>query len=111
MNNPIIPKTAYLADYTLSVEDFLQMWQEENYIYISTLNQKYWMDKVTEYVQDYDLFEHTESGEDLYLVLDETPQPVVGVVGKAYTWEEVLQELKEKDELAQEHSTKSPNAL
>ena len=29
MNNPIIPKTAYLADYTLSVEDFLQMWQEE----------------------------------------------------------------------------------
>ena len=79
--------------------------------YFSTLNQKYWMDKVTEYVQDYDLFEHTESGEDLYLVLDETPQPVIGVVGKAYTWEEVLQKLKEKDELAQEHSTKSPNAL
>ena len=29
MNNTIIPKTAYLADYTLSVEDFLQMWEEE----------------------------------------------------------------------------------
>jgi hypothetical protein len=29
MTNHIIPKTAYLADYTLSVEDFLQMWEEE----------------------------------------------------------------------------------
>jgi hypothetical protein len=64
--------------------------------YFSTLNQKYWMDRVTEYVQDDDVFEHTETGEDVYLVTDETPEPVVGVVGKAYTWEEVLQRAKEQ---------------
>jgi hypothetical protein len=29
-------------------------------------------------------------------VTDETPEPVVGVVGKAYTWEEVLQRGKEQ---------------
>jgi hypothetical protein len=63
--------------------------------YFSTLNQKYWMDKVTEYAQDYDVFSHPQNREDVYLVTDETPEPVVGVVGKAYTWEEVLQKAKE----------------
>jgi hypothetical protein len=64
--------------------------------YFSTLNQKYWMDKVTEYAQDYDVFSHPQNREDVYLVTDETPEPVVGVVGKAYTWEEVLQRGKEQ---------------
>lgn len=58
--------------------------------YFSTLNTKYWLKKVNEYVQDYDVFSHPENGEDVYLVTDEPNQPVVGVVGKAYTWEEVL---------------------
>jgi hypothetical protein len=64
--------------------------------YFSTLNQKYWMDKVTEYAQDYDVFSHPQNRENVYLVTDETPEPVVGVVGKAYTWEEVLQRGKEQ---------------
>jgi hypothetical protein len=59
--------------------------------YFSTLNQKYWMDKVTEYVQDYDIFSHPQNREDVYLITDEPTKPVVAVVGKAYTWEEVLQ--------------------
>jgi hypothetical protein len=59
--------------------------------YFSTLNQKYWMDKVTEYVQDYDVFSHPQNREDVYLITDEPTKPVVAVVGKAYTWEEVLQ--------------------
>jgi hypothetical protein len=62
--------------------------------YFSTLNTQYWLEKVNEYVQDYDLFSHPENGEDIYLVTDEPTQPVVGVVGKAYTWEEVLQNCK-----------------
>jgi hypothetical protein len=62
--------------------------------YFSTLNEKYWLDKVTEYVQDYDVFADLQTGEELYLVTDEEPEPVVGVVGKAYTWEEVLQNCK-----------------
>ena len=66
--------------------------------YFFTLNEKYWMDKVTEYVQDYDVFIHSQTGEDVYLVTDEKPEPVVGVVGKAYTWEEVLQKSKEQYE-------------
>ena len=66
--------------------------------YFFTLNEKYWMDKVTEYVQDYDVFIHSQTGEDVYLVTDEEPEPVVGVVGKAYTWEEVLQKSKEQYE-------------
>jgi len=37
--------------------------------YFSTLNEKYWMDKVT----DYDVFIHPQTGEDVYLVTDETP--------------------------------------
>jgi hypothetical protein len=56
------------------------------------------MDKVTEYVQDYDVFIHPQTGEDVYLVTDEESEPVVGVVGKAYTWEEVLQKAKEQYE-------------
>ena len=66
--------------------------------YFFTLNEKYWMDKVTEYVQDYDVFIHSQTGEDVYLVTYEEPEPVVGVVGKAYTWEEVLQKSKEQYE-------------
>jgi len=66
--------------------------------YFSTLNEKYWLDKVTNYVQDYDVFSHTQNGEDVYLVTDEESEPVVGVVGKAYTWEEVLQKAKEQYE-------------
>jgi len=66
--------------------------------YFSTLNEKYWLDKVTDYVQDYDVFSHTQNGEDVYLVTDEESEPVVGVVGKAYTWEEVLQKAKEQYE-------------
>jgi len=66
--------------------------------YFSTLNEKYWLDKVTDYVQDYDVFSHTQNGEDAYLVTDEESEPVVGVVGKAYTWEEVLQKAKEQYE-------------
>jgi hypothetical protein len=62
--------------------------------YFSTLNTKLWLKKVTDYVQDYDVFihpEYPENEEDVYLVTDEPAKPVVGVVGKAYTWEEVLQ--------------------
>jgi len=66
--------------------------------YFSTLYEKYWLDKVTDYVQDYDVFIHLETKEDVYLVTDETPEPVVGVVGKAYTWKEVLQRGKEQYE-------------
>ncbi len=29
MTNPIIPKTAYIFDYSLSVDDFLVMWEQE----------------------------------------------------------------------------------
>jgi hypothetical protein len=64
--------------------------------YFSTLNQKYWMDKVTEYVQDYDVFSHPQNREDVYLITDEPTKPVVAVVGKAYTWEEVLQRVVAK---------------
>jgi len=66
--------------------------------YFSTLNEKYWLDKVTNYVQDYDVFSHTQNGEDVYLVTDDESEPVVGVVCKAYTWEEVLQKAKEQYE-------------
>lgn len=58
--------------------------------YFSTLNAKLWLERVENYIQDYDVFSHPENGEDVYLVTDEPNQPVVGVVGKAYTWEEVL---------------------
>lgn len=68
--------------------------------YFSTLNTKYWLEQVTDYVQDYDVFIHPETGEDVYLVTDEPAKPVVAVVGKAYTWSEVLQRAKDK-ELAQ----------
>jgi hypothetical protein len=39
--------------------------------YFSTLNESYWLNKVTDYVQDYDVFEHPETGEDVYLVTEE----------------------------------------
>jgi hypothetical protein len=58
--------------------------------FLSTLNAKLWLKRVTDYVQDYDVFIHPQTGEDVYLVTDEKAEPVVGVVGKAYTWEEVL---------------------
>jgi hypothetical protein len=58
--------------------------------FLSTLNAKLWLKRVTDYVQDYDVFIHPQTGEDVYLVTDEEAEPVVGVVGKAYTWEEVL---------------------
>jgi hypothetical protein len=64
--------------------------------YFSTLNCKLWLEKVEHFIQDYDVFTHLETGEDVYLVTDETIKPVVGVVGKAYTWEEVLQRGKQK---------------
>lgn len=66
--------------------------------YFSTLNTQYWLEKVNGYVQDYDVFSHPENGEDIYLVTDEPTQPVVGVVGKAYTWEEVLQRAKQQQD-------------
>jgi hypothetical protein len=66
--------------------------------YFSTLNTKYWLKKVNEYVQDYDVFTHPETGDDVYLVTDEPIQPVVAVVGKAYTWEEVLQRAKQQQD-------------
>lgn len=64
--------------------------------YFLKLNTEYWLKKVTDYIQNYDVFIHTETGEDVYLVTDELTQPVVGVVGKSYTWEEVLQRGKQK---------------
>ena len=78
--------------------------------YFSTLNTKLWLKKVTDYIQDYDVFTHPENGEDVYLVTDEPTEPVVGVVGKAYTWEEVLQKAKLK-ELVQGHSQSPYDAL
>ncbi len=63
--------------------------------YFSTLNTKLWLERVENYIQDYDVFTHPEKQEDVYLVTDEPTQPVVGVVGKAYTWEEVLQRAKD----------------
>ena len=88
----------------------------EDESYFSTLNTDYWLKKVNEYIQDYDVFIHPENGEDVYLVTDEPAQPVVGVVGKAYTWEEVLQRTKQQrdktlEELAQEHSKCPCDAL
>ena len=77
--------------------------QPDDAQYFSTLNAKLWLEKVENYIQDYDVFTHPENGEDVYLVTDEPTEPVVGVVGKAYTWEEVLQKAK----LAQGHFTKS----
>lgn len=65
--------------------------------YFSTLNAKLWLERVENYIQDYDVFTHPENGEDVYLVTDEPTEPVVRVVDKAYTWEEVLQKLKLKD--------------
>lgn len=59
--------------------------------YFETLNSKLWLERVEKYIQDYDVFSHPENGEDVYLVTDEPPKPAVVVVGKAYTWEEVLQ--------------------
>ena len=84
--------------------------------YFSTLNTKYWLKKVNEYVQDYDVFTHPEKQEFVYLVTNEPTQPVVGVVGKAYTWEEVLQRAKQQrdralEELAQGDPTRSPIGL
>lgn len=64
--------------------------------YFSTLNCKLWLEKVEQFIQDYDVFTHLETGEDVYLVTYEPIKPVVGVVGKAYTWEEVLQRGKQK---------------
>ena len=78
--------------------------------YFSTLNAKLWLEKVENYIQDYDVFTHPENGEDVYLVTDEPTEPVVGVVGKAYTWEEVLQKAKLK-EPAQGHPQDPPDAL
>jgi hypothetical protein len=63
--------------------------------YFSTLNSKLWLEKVEDYIQDYDVFTHLETGEDVYLVTDEPIKPVVAVVGKAYTWSEVLQRAKD----------------
>jgi CO dehydrogenase/acetyl-CoA synthase epsilon subunit len=37
--------------------------------YFSTLNEDFWIDEVTRYVQDHDVFEHPESSEDVYLVV------------------------------------------
>lgn len=71
----------------------------EDEIYFSTLNTKYWLKKINEYVQDYDVFTHPEKREDVYLVTDEFIEPVVGVVGKAYTWEEVLQRTKQQRDM------------
>lgn len=67
----------------------------EDESYFSTLNTKYWSKKVNEYIQEYDVFIHPENGEDVYLVTDEPAQPVIGIVGKSYTWEEVLQRTKD----------------
>lgn len=64
--------------------------------YFSTLNTEFWLTKVSNYVQDYDVFIHPQTGEDVYLVTDEPSQPIVGVVGKAYTWEEVLKNTQKK---------------
>ena len=64
--------------------------------YFSKLNTEYWLKKVTDYVQDCDIFAHPENLDDVYLVTDEPHQPSVGVVGKAYTWEEVLQRTKQQ---------------
>jgi hypothetical protein len=66
--------------------------------YFSTLNAKLWLERVENYIQDYDVFIHPQTGEDVYLVTDEPAEPVVGVVGKAYTWEEVLQKAKLKEQ-------------
>ena len=71
--------------------------QPDDAQYFSTLNAKLWLEKVENYIQDYDVFTHPENGEDVYLVTDEPTEPVVGVVGKAYTWEEVLQKAKVKE--------------
>lgn len=72
--------------------------------YFSKLNTEYWLKRVTDYVQDYDTFTHPEDDlEDVYLVTDEPTEPVVRVVGKAYTWEEVLQRAKETEERAMEN--------
>ena len=78
--------------------------------YFSTLNAKLWLERVENYIQDYDVFTHPENGEDVYLVTYEPTEPVVGVVGKAYTWEEVLQKAKLK-EPAQGHPQDPPDAL
>lgn len=59
--------------------------------YFSSFNFKLWLERVEKYIQDYDVFSHPENGEDVYLVTDEPTKPVEAVVGKAYTWEEVLQ--------------------
>ena len=80
--------------------------------YFFTLNSNLWLERVENYIQDYDVFTHPEKQEDVYLVTNEPAQPVVGVVGKAYTWEEVLQRTKQQrdktpEELAQGCS-KSP---
>ena len=66
--------------------------------YFSTLNAKLWLEMVENYIQDYDVFTHPEKHEDVYLVTNEPTQPVVGVVGKAYTWEEVLQRAKQQQD-------------
>jgi hypothetical protein len=39
--------------------------------YFSNLNESYWLKKVADYVQDYDIFEHPETGEDVYLITDQ----------------------------------------
>ena len=57
--------------------------------YFSTLNTEYWLKRVTDYVQDYDVFIHPENGEDVYLVTDEPYQPVEGVVGKVVTFADI----------------------
>lgn len=67
--------------------------------YFSKLNTEYWLKEVTDYlqnVQNYDIFAHPENLDDVFLVTDgdEPTQPVVEVVGKAYTWEEVLKKSK-----------------
>jgi hypothetical protein len=38
--------------------------------YFKTLNESYWLKKVTDYVQDYDVFSDPDTGEDAYLVTD-----------------------------------------
>ena len=96
----------YVGDRLLEGVKFIVKIQEgklhakihpEDSDYFSTLNEKKWLKTVTDYVQDYDVFEHPENGEEVYLVTDEEPKEVVAVVGKSYTWEEVLAKMKEKE--------------
>jgi len=62
--------------------------------YFSTLNTKYWLEKVTDCIQDEELFLDLKTGENVYLVTDEPTQSVQGMVVGAYGLGEVLQQIK-----------------